>query len=210
MWTALERAYHKVTRIFRKHYFRFLPSKPEVIVPVWCNIKWINADFFKTNFSPRKFAYSVSAETCSQRNFVRNIGFRRSPTSVFEFGLKNRIQKLRGGTGSPCLRRLQMRKFLCRKITASFKLNLKADGSDCKMIFKFGSRVERLHSTRKQGRRIYNVCICKQCVCLYKHHLRCKMLVGNTQTLDLRPVDAGWCALANLTLVSPTVHSMRQ
>ena len=22
------------------------------------------------------------------------------------------------------------------------------------------------------------VCICKQCVCLYKHHLHCKMLVG--------------------------------
>ena len=53
MWTALERAYHKVTQIFRKHYFRFLPSKPEVIVPVWCNIKWINDDFSETNFSPR-------------------------------------------------------------------------------------------------------------------------------------------------------------
>ena len=53
LWTALERAYHKVTQIFRKHYFRFLPSKPEVIVPVWCNIEWINANFTKTNFSPR-------------------------------------------------------------------------------------------------------------------------------------------------------------
>ncbi len=53
MWTALERAYHKVTQIFRKHYFRFLPSKPEVIVPVWCDIEWINDDFHKTNFSPR-------------------------------------------------------------------------------------------------------------------------------------------------------------
>ena len=47
-----------------------------------------------------------------------------------------------------------------------------------KMILKFGKHVERLHSARKQGRRIYNVCICKQCVCLYKHHLRCKTLVG--------------------------------
>ena len=54
-----------------------------------------------------------------------------------------------------CLRRLQMRKFLCRKITARFKLNLKADGPDCKMIFKFGKHVERLHSIRKQCRRIY-------------------------------------------------------
>ena len=31
----------------------------------------------------------------------------------------------------------------------------------------------------------------KQCVCLYKHHLRCKILVGNTQTPELHPVDAG-------------------
>ena len=95
------------------------------------------------------------------------------------------------GTNSPCLRQLQMRKFLCRKITASFKLNLKADGPDCKMIFKFGRHIERLYSARKQGRRIYIVCICKQCVCLCKHHLRCKILVGNTQTLELHPVDAG-------------------
>lgn len=77
-----------------------------------------------------------------------------------------------------CLRRLQMRKFLCRKITARFKLNLKTDDLICKMIFKFGKHVERLHSIRKQCRCIYIVCICKQCVCLYKHHLHCKMLVG--------------------------------
>ena len=89
------------------------------------------------------------------------------------------------GTNSPCLRQLQMRKFLCRKITASFKLNLKADGPDCKMIFKFGKHVERFHS------------ICKQCVCLCKHHLRCKILVGSTQTLELHPVDAD-CAIASL------------
>ena len=94
MWTALERAYHKVTQIFRKHYFRFLPSKPEVIVPVWCTIEWINADFHRTNFSPRKFAYSVSAETCSQRNFVLNVGFGRSPTSIFEVGFEKSDSKI--------------------------------------------------------------------------------------------------------------------
>jgi len=55
----------------------------------------------------------------------------------------------------PCLLRLQTRKFLCRKITVRFKLNLKADGPDCKMIFKFEKHLERLHSTRKQCRRIY-------------------------------------------------------
>ena len=38
---------------------------------------------------------------------------------------------------------------------------------------------------------ISEVSICKQCVCLCKHHLRCKILVGNTQTLELHPVDAG-------------------
>ena len=59
---------------------------------------------------------------------------------------------------------MQMRKFLCRKITTSFKLNLKADGPDCKMIFKFGRHVERLHSIRKQCRRIY---ICLFCVAKY-------------------------------------------
>ena len=49
----------------------------------------------------------------------------------------------------------------CTKITVRFKLNLKTDGPDCKMIFKFGKHVERFHSTRKQCRRIY---ICLFCV----------------------------------------------
>lgn len=48
---ALDRAYHNNVQIFRKWYFRFLPSKPEVIVPVWCDIEWINKNFPKTNFS---------------------------------------------------------------------------------------------------------------------------------------------------------------
>ena len=104
-------------------------------------------------------------------------GFGEVQQSFLKSDLKNLIQNLWVGTNSPCLLRLQTRKFLCRKITVRFKLNLKTDGPDCKMIFKFGKHVERFHSTRKQGRRIYNVCICKQCVCLYKHHLRCKTLV---------------------------------
>lgn len=41
---------------------------------------------------------------------------------------------------------------------------LKTDGLICKMIFKFGKHVERLHSTRKQCRRIY---ICLFCVAKY-------------------------------------------
>ena len=64
----------------------------------------------------------------------------------------------------PCLLRLQTRKLPEQKITASFKVNLKADGLICKMIFKFWKNVERLHSTRKQCRRIY---ICLFCVAKY-------------------------------------------
>ena len=59
-------------------------------------------------------------------------------------------------------------------------MNLKADGPDCKMIFKFGRRIERLHSARKQGRRIYIYLFCVA-----------KRLLGNTQTPELHPVDAG-------------------
>ena len=92
-WTALNRAYHNNTRIFRKWYFRFLPSKPEVIVPVWCNIEWIDADFYKTLFL-RKFTYSAPVKVQNWRILVLNIGFGRSTTSVFEFefekiGFKN-------------------------------------------------------------------------------------------------------------------------
>ena len=86
MWTALERAYHKVAQIFRKHYFRFLPSKPEVIVPVWCDIKWINDDFFETNFSPRNLLIQRLLRYAVGTVYVLNIGFWRSPTIVFEVG----------------------------------------------------------------------------------------------------------------------------
>ena len=78
------------------------------------------------------------------------------------------------GTNSPCLLRLQTRKFLCRKITAHFKLNLKTDGLICKMIFKFGEHVERFHSIRKQCRRIY---ICLFCVAKY--------LLGNPKPFQI-------------------------
>ena len=63
---------------------------------------------------------------------------------------------------------LQPQKFLRRKITAHFKLNLKMDGLAWKMSFKFWKHSERLHRGRKQ------------CVCLYKR-LFCiaKCLLGN-------------------------------
>ena len=79
----------------------------------------------------------------------------------------------------------------CTKITVRFKLNLKTDGLACKIIFKIGGQFERLHSTRKQCRRIYICLFCVAKYLLYKHHLRCKILVGNTQTRELHPLDAG-------------------
>ena len=84
-----------------------------------------------------------------------------------------------------------MRKFLCRKITAHFKLNLKTDGLICKMIFKFGEHVERLHSVSKQGGRIYNVCTCKQCVAYTNTICVAKRLLESTQTLELHRADTG-------------------
>ena len=65
-----------------------------------------------------------------------------------------------------------MRKFLCRKITAHFKLNLKTDGLICKMIFKFGEHVERFHSIRKQCFRLYKNTFCVA-----------KCLLGNPEPL---------------------------
>ena len=121
----------------------------------------------------------------SQRNFVLNIGFGRSPTSIFEVGFeKSDSKNCELASTCPACYDCKCKNFLNRKITVRFKLNLKTDGLNCKMIFKFGRHVERLHSARKQ------------CVCLYKHHLRCKILVGNTQTRDLHPMDAG-CMIAS-------------
>ena len=94
LWTALDRAYHNNTQIFRRWYFRFLPSKPEVIVPVLCNIEWINADFSKTNFSwenlliQRLWGYAVGTV------YVLDIGFGWSPTIVFEVGFVKSDSKI--------------------------------------------------------------------------------------------------------------------
>ena len=94
MWTALERAYHKVTQIFRKHYFRFLPSKPEVIVPVLCNIEWINDDFLEMIFSTRNLLIQRLLRYAVGTVYVLNIGFWRSPTIVFEVGFVKSDSKI--------------------------------------------------------------------------------------------------------------------
>ena len=104
-----------------------------------------------------------------------NIGFGRSPTSVFEVGfVKNQIQKIASWNQLALLAATANAKnFPSRKITVRFKLNLKTDGLDYKMIFKFGKHVERFHSARKQCRRIY-ICL----FCVAKH------LLGTPKPLD--------------------------
>ena len=120
--------------------------------------------FFGNDFFYKKFAYSASVKVRNQRILGLNIGFGRSPTSVFEFGLKKSDSKIARWYRLALLAAVANAKIFVQKITASFKMNLKADGPDCKIIFKFGSRVERLYSTRKQCRRIY---ICSFCSAKY-------------------------------------------
>ena len=48
------------------------------------DIKCINDDFHKTNFSPRNLLIQRLLRYAVGTVYVLNIGFRRSPTSVFE------------------------------------------------------------------------------------------------------------------------------
>ena len=73
-----------------------------------------------------------------QCNFVLNVGFGRSPTSVFEFGFVKSDSKIASWYRLwPCLLRMQTRKFSKKKkITVHFKLNLKTDSLNRKMLFQ--------------------------------------------------------------------------
>ena len=143
--------------------------------------------------------------------YVLNIGFGRSPTIVFEVGfVKSDSKNCELVPTRPACCGCKHENFLSRKTTVRFKLNLKTDGPDYKTIFKFGKHLERFHSTRKQCRRIY-ICelvgarplhLLSQTVLSLKSPtgafiapqtriLLCKILVGNTQTLELHPGDAG-------------------
>ena len=148
--------------------------------------------FFGNDFFYKKFAYSASVKIRSRHSLCAEYRVLAKPNNRFW----SRICKIRFKNRElvptrPACCDCKLENFLSKKITARIKWNLKMDGLDRKMIFKFGRHIERLYSARKQGRRIYIVCICKQCVCLYKHHLRCKILVGKSQTLELHPLDAG-------------------
>ena len=132
----------------------------------------------------------------SQRNFVLNIGFGRSPTSIFEVGFeKSDSKNCELVPTCPACYDRKLEKFLSKKITVRFKLNLKTDGPDYKMIFKFGKHIERLHSCCKQCRRIY---ICLFCSAKYllgipKPFQNCTILVQalkETRSYFFTPVIA--------------------
>ena len=130
LWTALDRAYHKIARFFRRWYFRFLPSKPEVIVPVLRNIKCINDDFPKTNFSPRNLLIqrSLRCETSAFLCWTSGLGEAQQVfwSWICKIGFKNcKLVPTRPACGG-----CKCKNFPSRKITVRFKLNLKTDGPD--------------------------------------------------------------------------------
>ena len=141
---------------------------------------WMNQRrFFGNDFFYKKFAYSASVKIRSRHSLCAEYRVLAKPNNRFWSRIcKIEFKNCKVVPARPACCGCKLENFLSKKITVRFKLNLKTDGPDCKMIFKFGKHAERFHSIRKQGRRIYNICICKQCVCLYKHHLRCKTLVG--------------------------------
>ena len=59
--------------------------------------------------------------------------------------------------------------FVVRKNNRPLQVKLENGRSGIQDDFQTRKHIEKLHSTRKQGRRIYNVCICKQCFRLYKN-----------------------------------------
>jgi hypothetical protein len=68
---------------------------------------------------------------------VLNIGFGRSPTSVFEVGfVKNRFKKLRVGTNSPCLLRMQTQKPPEQKNNRPLQVELENGRSDLQNDFQ--------------------------------------------------------------------------
>jgi len=154
--------FRRIPRKKRKGCFRFLPSKPEVIVPVLCNIEWINDDFLKTIFFYKKFAYSASIKIRSRHSLCAEYRVLAKLNKCFLSRIwKIWFKNFEAVPTRPVCCDCKCKNFPSRKITVRFKLNLKTDGLDCKMIFKFGKHVERFHSTRKQCRRIY---ICLFCV----------------------------------------------
>ena len=136
-------------------------SNSSGFVQYWMNQRW----FLENDFFYKKFAYSASVKIRSRHSLCAEYRVLAKPNNRFW----SRICKIRFKNRElvptrPACCDCKCKNFPSRKITVRFELNLKTDGPDCKIIFKFESRVERLHSARKQGRRIY---ICLFCVAKY-------------------------------------------
>ena len=127
---------------------------------------WMNQRrFFRNEFFYKKFAYSASVKIRSRHSLCAEYRVWAKPNKCFWSRIcKIRFKNCELVPTRPACCGCKIENFLSRKITVRFKSNLKMDGLDRKMIFKFWKNVERFHSTRKQCRRIY---ICLFCVAKY-------------------------------------------
>ena len=65
-----------------------------MILPLLCNIEWINDDFSETIFSTRNLLIQRLLRYAVGTVYVLNIGFWRSPTIVFEVGFVKSDSKI--------------------------------------------------------------------------------------------------------------------
>ena len=127
---------------------------------------WMNQRrFFGNDFSYKKFAYSASVKIRSRHSLCVEYRVLAKPNNRFwSWICKIRFKNRELVPTRPACCDCKLENFLSKKITARIKWNLKMDGLDRKMIFKSGKHVERIHSARKQCRRIY---ICLFCFAKY-------------------------------------------
>ena len=139
---------------------------------------WMNQRrFFGNDFFYKKFAYSASVKIRSRHSLCAEYRVLAKPNNRFWSRIcKTRFKNRELVPTRPACCDCKLENFLSKKITARIKWNLKMDGLDRKMIFKSGKHVERIHSARKQCRRIY---ICFFCVAKY--------LLGTPKPLNCIP-----------------------
>ena len=93
--------------------------------------------FFGNDFFYKKFAYSASVKIRSRHSLCAEYRVLAKPNKCFEAGfVKNQVQNLRGGTGSPCLLRLQMQKLSEQKNNRPLQVELENGRSDLQNDFQ--------------------------------------------------------------------------
>lgn len=143
--------------------------------------------FFLNRFCAWKFTCLAPVRMRSQHSFCAEHRVWAKPNKCFWSRIcKIRFKNCELVPAHTACCGLRTQKFLYRKMTVHFKLNLKTDGFGYKMIFEFWKHSERLHRGRKQ------------CVCLYKR-LFCtaKCLLGTPKPLNCI-VSMPGCAMASL------------